>query len=112
KGLTLDDYLNQLQGYSSAEDFVHFVTKNNNYEYNKDIIQYATWRRHRSSLNRMIEFWGSKIIPIHEITLDKIKEFDAFWRSKKKKRNTITGYHKDIKKQLAEAVRKNIIRES
>jgi len=112
KGLTVDDYLNQLQGYSSAEDFVHFVTKNNNYEYNKDIIQYATWRRHRSSLNRLIEFWGSNIIPIHEITLDKIKEFDAYWRSKKKKRNTITGYHKDIKKQLAEAVRKNIIRES
>lgn len=106
---SLNDYLNILEGYASTEDFVYFSTQNNNYEYNKDIIKYPTWRRHRSSLNRLIEFWGSDIIPINEITLDKIKEFDAYWKKRKRKRNTIAGYHKDIKKQLNEAVQKQLI---
>lgn len=105
----LQDYLNILEGYSSTDDFVYFSTQNNNYEYNKDIIKYPTWKRHRSSLYRLIEFWGSDIIPINEITTAKIEEFDAYWRRRKRKRNTIAGYHKDIKKQLNEAVEKQLI---
>src|SRR5690606_10751810 len=77
--------------------------------YNKDIIKYDTWRRHRSTLNRFIEFWGKDFILISDITTDKIREYDAFWKQRGKKRNTIVGYHKDIKKQLGAAVKKNII---
>lgn len=105
----LEDYLNILDGYSSTDDFVYFSTQNNNYEYNKDIIKYPTWKRHRSSLNRLIDFWGSNIIPINEITVSKIEEFDAYWKKRKRKRNTIAGYHKDIKKQLNEAVLKQLL---
>lgn len=105
----LADYLNILQGYSSTEDFVYFATKNNNYEYNKDIIKYHTWKQHRASLNKFIEFWKADIIPFSDINLNKIREFDAYWKKIGRKRNTITGYHKDIKKHLNEAVRKQII---
>lgn len=105
----LDDYLRVLNIQVVSVDFVGFVNKNNNYEYNKDIIKYDTWRRHRSSLNRFIEYWGSDHILISDITIDKIREYDAYWKQKGKKRNTIVGYHKDIKKQLGAAVKKNII---
>src|SRR5690606_12454445 len=107
---SLDVYLNALNSYSTNTDFVFFVIKNNNYEYNKDIIKYPTWRRHRSSLNRLIEFCGTDYIPIHTITPKLITEFDAFWKTKKKKRNTIAGFHKDLKKQLNAAVAKRLIK--
>ncbi|MGJ1295519.1 phage integrase SAM-like domain-containing protein [Sphingobacterium spiritivorum] len=102
--LTIEDYLQALDKRTLSLDFVNFMSQNINHQYNKNIIVYDTWRRHRSSLNKFVEYWGEPNISIHEITLSKIQEFDGYWRARNKANNTVAGYHKDIKNYLSKAV--------
>lgn len=80
--------------------------------YKSKEISYETYRKHRSSLQRFTDFWGSDYIPMAEITKDKISKFDASQKSKDKMHNTVTAYHKDIKSYLNRAVAKRIIKEN
>lgn len=110
----ITDSLTNLTPYT---DFVSFATTEAARLSRNNIISYDTYRRHRSSINRLVEFFGRENIGVHEITIDRIAEFDGFYRKKRglgkfeqpKSNNTIAGYHKDIKTYLNKCVEYGMI---
>lgn len=110
KQLTPEMYITAIRKFKPVGDFVTFTNQQINDEYNKNIISNQTWRNQRNCLRQFIDFWGSAIIPFAEITQDKLKEYDACLRKMDKAHNTITGYHKVIRKFLNAAEKKNIIK--
>lgn len=93
-------------------NFYLFMAEEMRDRYKSKEISYETFRKHKSSLQRFSEFWGSDYIPISEITLDKISKFDAQQKSKDKMHNTVSAYHKDIKTYINRALSKRIIKEN
>uniref|UniRef100_F4C2B7 Integrase family protein n=1 Tax=Sphingobacterium sp. (strain 21) TaxID=743722 RepID=F4C2B7_SPHS2 len=108
--LTTEMYVTAIKSFKPVGDFVAFTNNRINYEYNKEIISNQTWRNQRNCLRQFIDFWGSPLIPFHEITQEKIREYDAYLRKLDKSHNTITGYHKVIRKFLNAAEKQNIIK--
>ena len=106
-----------LKNLTPFTDFVTFVSTESARLQRNNIITYDTLRRHRASLNRLVEFFGRDTIGIHEITVDRIAEMDGFFRRKRgtakelqpKSNNTIAGYHKDIKTYINKAMDYNMI---
>lgn len=111
KEIDLGTYLHALGSENLSLDFVQFAFREINRQYNANVILYKTWRQSRSSVNKFVEFWGHPVIPIAHITYEKIQDFDAFCR-RTKAFNTVSGYHKVIKKFIGIAVRKGLITES
>lgn len=112
KKITVPVFIHALNKKTPYADFVNFAAKEINSLYNKSVITNATWRRHRSALNKFVEFWGQSQIPIDHITPRKIAEFDAYHRRKGKAPNTIAGYHKEIRKYLYIAEDMKLIKEN
>lgn len=104
----IDDYIRAIQQKVSMDDFATFMEANYQYLTKKKIICFETYERHKSTLVRIKEFFG-EVIPMSSITLEKIQEFDAYYRSKNRKRNTIATYHKVFKKYLNIAKEKELI---
>jgi integrase/recombinase XerD len=111
--VTIDDIVAEFQNISRSDDFFTFMEAKAKEAYNNDLIGYATWNRHKSSLNILRDYYRSEQLPVNKINLDFIERFDAYARKKlKRSHNTVCGYHKDIKKYLSVAVRKCLIAEN
>ncbi|GEM_PF-1739542 len=115
----VDDYsirLNQIiESITNNKVYVNFylfMTEEIRDRYKSKEISYETYRKHKSSLQRFTEFWGSEYIPMAEITKEKISKFDAYHKSQDKMHNTISAYHKDIKTYINRAVEKRILKEN
>ncbi|MFD2741977.1 MULTISPECIES: site-specific integrase [Sphingobacterium] len=108
--ISIDDIVTNLKSLDSNTDFLMFCRELGLKNVRSGIITYETFQRHRVSFNKLIEFWNSDIIPIDEITTNKIEALDAYFRKLYKAHNTISGYHKDIKGYLNKAVKAGLIK--
>lgn len=81
--------------------------------YRSGVIANPIWRRHRCSLHTLQKFWEKPALSFADIDLDLIEQLNA-WALKvhKKKANTVSGYHKDFKKYLNRAKKREIIDEN
>ncbi len=104
ESITLKSFNEYFQNFESSENFFWFAEQRSKQMYDKEIIANPTYRRHRSSLNRLKEFKKDQILPLSEFNLELIEEFNAWARKKKYAHNTICGFHKNYKKFLSVAV--------
>ena len=109
KEIPLQHILDSLGKFTPYTDFVYFAHNEMRRLHRNNIISYETFRRHRSSLNRLVEFFGKETIGIEEITLERISEMDGYYHRLGKSNNTIAGYHKDIKNYLNKAIEKELL---
>lgn len=108
--VTVEDLVKEFSDIGKTGDFFAFMKRAADDLYNDDIIVYGTYSRHKSSLNVLKEYYRGTALPFSKIDLDFIKRFDAWAKKvKKRKHNTVCGYHKDIKKYLGIALRKCLI---
>lgn len=105
--VTIDDLVKEFKDVGKGNDFFTFMEEKAKELYNDNVIVYATWNRHKATLNTFKEFYRGQSLQISKIDLDLITRFDAWARRvKKRQHNTVVGYHKDIKKYLSIGVRK------
>jgi site-specific recombinase XerD len=105
-----DEIIKEFTTYSCGQDFFTFMEREIELIYAKKIIVYDTWRRHRCSLNTLKKFHQEATLSFEDINLDFIQAFNAWgFKVHKKKTNTVSGYHKDIKKYLGRAVEQEFI---
>lgn len=102
----IDDYVNVLEKKSSLTDFAAFMEDQINRETKKSIISYETYQKHIVILKKIKEYLGPQI-PMVIITLEKIQEFDAYYRKEGFKNNTVSSYHKVFSKYIGQAVNKS-----
>jgi integrase len=109
--LTIASFMEEIDRMmDSDENFFVFITKRAQVLYDKKIIVNGSYRRHKSSRNRLMEFTDHKPLPINSINLELIKSFDAWARKVKKyEHNTVCGFHKDLKNYLNVAVKEKLI---
>ncbi|MDX3913012.1 MAG: site-specific integrase [Pseudosphingobacterium sp.] len=112
RSFSVEAAIEAIRKFKPVGDFVSFSNKETNNDYNKDVIGYQTWRNHRTAIHRFIEFWESHVIPFADITTDKLKEYDAYLKKRGKAHNTITGYHKVLRKYLNLAINRNLIKKN
>lgn len=111
RSVNIDDVVKEFREIGNGNDFFAFMANRAKELYNTDIIVYGTYQRHKVALNQLKAFCrGAETLAINRIDLDFIERFDAWEkRTKKKRHNTVCGYHKDIKKYLGIAKRKCLI---
>jgi integrase/recombinase XerD len=110
QALTLPDLVKLFTDRSNTEDFLELMMRKADTFYNDDIIAYGTWKRHRSSLKTFKTFLNVEKFPVGKIDLTLIEQFDAYAKKRlKRKHNTVSGYHKDLKKYLKIAVNMGFI---
>lgn len=102
--ISVKTFSEYFENFESSENFFWFAEQRTKQMYEKDIIANPTYRRHRSSLNRLKEFVKDQVLPLHEFNLELIEEFNSWARKKKYAHNTICGFHKNFKKFLSIAV--------
>lgn len=108
--ISLDDLMHEFRSVNSSSDFFAFMEEDIERLYKTQIISNPTWRRHRCSLHTLQKFWDRPSLSFLDIDLDFIERFDAWaFKVHKKKSNTVSGYHKDFKKYLNRAVKKELI---
>lgn len=112
--LNITSFLEMMENMvDSDENFFVFYSKRCEALYAKQIIVYASYRRHRSSRNHLMKFNDFKSLPINSINLDLIKRFDAWARKTEKyQHNTVCGLHKDVKTYLNMAKAEKLIHEN
>jgi len=109
KETPLQHLIDSLDRFTPFTDFVFFAHTEMRRLHRNNIISYETFRRHRSSINRLVEYFKKETIGIEEITLDRIAEMDGYYHRLGKSNNTIAGYHKDIKNYLNKAIEKELL---
>jgi integrase/recombinase XerD len=112
--LSIKSLLDKMETMMDSDDnFFVYLSKRCQTIYDKKIIVYASYRRHRSSRNRLMEFLDFKALPINQIDIELIRAFDGWARKiKKYQHNTVCGFHKDINKYLNMAKAEKLIHEN
>lgn len=101
------DSLNNLSPYT---DFISFANAEMRRKYRANVNSYETYKNHRAVFRRLVAFFGRETIGIDELTIQKIEEFDGYYRKIKRANNTVAAYHKVIKTYLTAALEQNLIK--
>ncbi|MFD2163653.1 phage integrase SAM-like domain-containing protein [Paradesertivirga mongoliensis] len=107
---SIADLIEEFEYIGKNVDFLNFMETEMQFLYEKQILEYHSYRTHKSCLNTLKKFWTRPTLPFELITVDFIAQFDS-WAKKvhKVKPNTVAGYHKDIRKYLNRAKKKEYI---
>ncbi len=108
RGYLIEDYVNVINNKNHFTDFPTFMKTQIREIQIKGIISYDTWRKQKSVLTKIQEFFGEEF-PMSDITVERIEEFEAACRSKGLMRNSITSYHKVFAKYIRIAQEKGLI---
>lgn len=108
RGYVIEDFINLIKNKNYYTDFPEFMKIQIRENQIKGIISYDTWRKQKSVLEKIKIFFGEKFT-MSEISIEKIEEFEAFYRRKGMMRNTITSYHKVFAKYITIAQEKGLI---
>lgn len=112
--LTIKNILQEFDSVGSSEDFFQFYLAAAKHGKENKFFQEKTYYRHISTLRTFRNFLqGINILPICDIDLELIEKFNHYALTiLKVKNNTVSGYHKDLKKYLGIAVKQGLIPES
>ena len=105
---TIEDYIKVLTDHPTLSDIAAFMRETIMDTARKGIISEETYKRHRSTLRKLQEYFG-EVIPISQITVDRILEMDAYFRKQGRAKNTITSYHKVFRKYIRMAIDKGLV---
>lgn len=108
KHYTIQDYINVIERKDSLTNFAVFMTDALKYQQVKGIIAYETYKKQMSISRKIKQFFGNEI-PMSSLSIEKIQEFDAYYRKLGRKHNTIVSYHKTFAKFIALACEKGLI---
>jgi site-specific recombinase XerD len=103
--LTAETFISEYYNYHSRDNILKFWD-NKAIQLSRDqIISYETFRRHKTSLNRLRLFTKPDELLFTELTLEFIQKYDHYLRKKEKyKHNTVCGFHKDLKTYINHAI--------
>lgn len=105
---TIEDYISVIEKKASLVNFAAFMEESMKREVKQNVIAYETYQKQENTLKKLKLYFGEHI-PMGLLTIEKIKEFDAYWRNHGFKNNTVNAYHKIISKYLNQAISKGLI---
>ena len=105
---SIDDYYSILVQKESLVDFATFMEESMTRENTMEVITYETYQKHKTILSKVRQYFGQKVL-MNYLDTQRIQEFDAYWRKKGFKHNTIGSYHKVISKYIGQAINKGLM---
>ena len=105
---TIDDYYSILVQKESLIDFAAYMEESMKREVTMGVIAHETYQKHKTILSKVRQYFGQQVL-MNYLDTQRIQEFDAYWRKKGFKHNTIGSYHKVISKYIGQAINRGVM---